>query len=141
MTELRGRRGFVLVLSILAVVVAGALIVATHVAVSLEHRVAANAIDRQRAFTASEYALWTAAATWDGANAALPRGGAATRVIHVLRDSATVTTVRLDHDLYWLVAEAEVGRARRRSGVNVKVTSDSTGTSVQPVRRSWVEVH
>lgn len=130
-----------LVLSILAVVIAGALIVATHAVVTLEHRVAADAMDRQRAFATSEYALWTTIGSWDDANAALQRGGVTRKVVHVLRDSASVTTVRLGDELYWLTADARVGEARRRTGINVRVTEDSSGRRVEPVRRSWVEVH
>lgn len=125
----------------MAVVVAGALIVATHVAVSLEHRVAASALDRQRAFAAAEYALWTAVGEWVEANAELALGEESARVIHVLRDSATVRTVRLSEELYWVVAESAVGDATRRTGVNVRVREDSLGRTVETVRRSWVEVH
>lgn len=137
----RPRAGFALVLAIMAVAVAGGLIVATHVAVTLEHRVAASAIQRQRAFSVAEYGLWNSVASWDEANAAMPRGGELTEVVNVLSDSATVTTVRLGEELYWVVSEAEVGEARRATGVNVRVTADSTGMIVEPVRRSWVEVH
>src|SRR5688500_14828006 len=48
------RTGFALVLSILAVVLVGALIIATHVAMTLEHTVSSAATRRQRAFAASE---------------------------------------------------------------------------------------
>ena len=128
-------------LAVLAVIVAGALIVATHVAVDLEHRVAARTLDRQRAFAAAEHGLWTTVADWNEAAATMPRGGATTRVMHVLRDSAVVTTVRLNDELYWVTAEAVVGDARRRTGVNVRAWTDSSGLRVERVRRSWVEVH
>lgn len=145
MTDGRRRDGFALLLAILAVVVAGALIVATHAAVHLEHGVAAAAIVRQRAFAASENALWHSVASWNAANLALPVSGSTRVVVFAGRDSAMVTTVRLSGEIYWVVADAEAGdgvrRARRRTGINVRVVSDSTGTSVSPVRRSWVEVH
>lgn len=141
MTDRTGRGGFALVLAILAVVVAGALIVATHVAVTLEHRMAASAIARQRAFAASEFALWASVAGWDSSSLALQPGGASVRVFPAGGDSATVTTTRLDERTYWLVAEAAVGEARRRTGVNVLVSTDSTETHVRRVSRSWVDLH
>lgn len=132
-------------LAILAVLVAGALIVATHVAVNLEHTASAAALSRQRAFAASEYGLWFSVANWDAGNSALAPGGARTTVIRGAADSATITTVRLNEELYWLVAEAQVGdltrRARRRSGINVRVASDSTGVRITPLPRSWTELH
>jgi hypothetical protein len=140
-TDRTGRRGFALVLAILAVVVAGALIVAAHIAVTLEHRMAASAIARQRAFAASEFGLWSAVAGWDSSSLALPPGGATVRVFHAGGDSATVTTFRLDERTYWLVAEAAVGEARRRTGANVLVSTDSTETFVRRVSRSWVDLH
>jgi len=141
----RQRRGFVLVLAILAVIVAGALIVATHAAVNLEHTAAGAAIGRQRAFAASEYGLWFSVANWEAANLTLAPGGARTAVIRGAGDSATITTVRLNDDVYWITADAQVGdparRARRRTGINVYVVSDSTGVRVTPVPRSWADLH
>lgn len=140
-TERPARRGFALVLAILAVVVAGALIVATHVAVNLEHRMAAAAVSRQRAFAASEHALWSAVTEWDSASLSLLPGSATTRVVHAGGDSAMLTTLRLNDRMYWILAEAAVGEARRRTGLNVHAVPDSAGTRVQAVRRSWVELH
>lgn len=145
MTDGRRRNGFVLFLAILAVVVVAALIVAVHAALALEHATAAGAVARQRAFAASEHGLWYSVANWNAANDALPYGGSTTTIVRAAGDSATVTTVRLNAELYWLVAEAVVGsdrrRARRRTAVNVRVVSDSAGVEVSPVRRSWVELH
>jgi len=144
-TEQPARDGFALLLAILAVVVAGALIIATHAAVNLEHLGAAATIDRQRAFAASEHALWSSVANWDPSNDLLAFGGSKTVTLRAGRDSATITTVRLTQWLYWLAAEAELGdpvrRARRRTGVNVRVTSDSAGQYVSPLPRAWVELH
>lgn len=141
MTEGRARRGFALVLSILAVVLIGALIVATHVAVTLEHAASSAAIRRQRAFAASEHALWTSVAEWDAANATLQPGQSRSMVVRAAADSATVTTVRLSERLYWVVADAAVEDARRRTAVNVRAVEDSGGARVEPVRRSWLELH
>lgn len=144
MTDRPRREGFVLVLAIFAVVLVGALIVATHSAVNLEHTVAASALNRQRAFAASEHALWSSVANWNAANSALLPGGATSEVVRAVRDSAIITTVRLNAELYWLVADARVGGAkgaRRRTAVNVRVTVDTAGTRVTPVRRSWSELH
>ena len=145
MTEQPARDGFALLLAILAVVVAGALIVATHAAVNLEHLGATASIHRQRAFAASEHALWSSIANWDAANDLLSLGGSKTVTLRVGGDSATITTVRLNQSLYWLTAEAEVGdpvrRARRRTGVNVRVTPDSAGLQAAPVPRSWGDLH
>ncbi|MEO7648271.1 MAG: hypothetical protein ABIV11_08565 [Gemmatimonadaceae bacterium] len=145
MTDTRGRDGFALLLSILAVVVVGALIIATHTAVRLEHDVAVAGVNRQRAFAASENALWSSIATWDPATSALPPGGATSKVIRAGGDSATITTVRLNNEFYWLVADGRSGDpqrvARRRTAINVAVVSDSAGTRVTPVRRSWSELH
>jgi hypothetical protein len=129
------------VLAILGVVVAGALIVATHVAVTLEHRMATAAVARQRAFAATEHALWGSVAEWDESHSTLAPGAAVAEVVHAAGDSAIITTVRLSDQMYWLVAEAAVGDARRRTGVNVFARTDSTGTHVRPVIRSWVDLH
>lgn len=128
-------------LAVLAVVVVGALIVATHVAVSLDHRIAAAAMARQRALAAAEHGLWSSVADWDESHAALQPGAAVSRVVHAARDSAIITTVRLNEQMYWLVAEAAVSGSRRRTGVNVLVATDSAGTRVKPVVRSWVDLH
>lgn len=145
MTEQPAKDGFALLLAILAVVVAGALIVATHAAVNLEHLGAAATIDRQRAFAASELALWSSIANWDATNDLLPLGGSKTVTLKAGGDSATITTVRLNRSLYWVTAEAEVGgpvrRAHSRTGVNVRVTPDSAGLQAAPVLRSWSSLH
>jgi hypothetical protein len=122
-------------------VVVGALIVATHVAVALEHRMATAAMARQRAFAVAEHALWASVAAWDAAHLTLAPSAAATKVIHSAGDSATITTVRLNEQLYWLVAEAAVGDARRRTGVNVLAVTDSAGARASPIIRSWVDLH
>lgn len=124
----------------MAVVVAGALIVATHVAVTLEHRIGAAAMERQRAFAATEHALWKSIAEWDGSHSALAPGAAVREVVHSMSDSAILTTVRLNERTYWLMAEAAVGPAHRRTGLNLLAFTDSTGTFVRPVSRSWVDL-
>ena len=140
MTDQSARRGVALVLAVLAVVVIGALIIATHVAVGLEHRMAAAAMARQRALAVAEHALWGSVAGWDASLALLLPGAAAVKVVHAAGDSAIITTVRLNEHVYWLVAEAAVGDARRRTGVNVRVLDDSAGTRAGPVIRSWVDL-
>lgn len=140
MTDRSARRGFALVLAVLAVVVAGALIVATHVAVTLEHRTATAAVARQRALAAAERALWGSVAEWDESHLTLAPGAAVARVVVAAGDSATITTVRLSEQMYWLIAEAAVGDARRRTGVNVLAFTDSIGAHVRPVIRSWVDL-
>ncbi len=140
-TDAGERRGFALVLSILAVVVAGALIVATHVAVNLEHIVAAASLDRQRAYAAAEYGLWSAVAGGAAPDSALRPGEASTKIIRVERDSVTVTTVRLSERMYWITAEAIAGAAVRRSGMNVRIVVDSTGGRAEQVTRSWTELY
>ena len=141
MTDRPPREGFALAVAILGVVLIGALIIATHVAVSLEHRVAAAGMDRQRAFAMSEYALWSAVASWDAGNAALAPGAAARRIVRAGGDSAELTVVRLSEEMYWLVSDARVGDGRRRTGINVRAVPDSSGTRYEPVRRSWLELH
>lgn len=141
MIDRTARAGFALALSILGVVLIGALIIATHVAVSLEHRGAVAGIGRQRAFAMSEYALWSAVASWDPGHAALPPGSATTRIVRAAGDSAELTVVRLGEEMYWLVSDARVGAARRRTGINVRAVTDSAGTRYEPVRRSWLELH
>jgi Tfp pilus assembly protein PilX len=140
-TDRSARGGFALVLAVLAVVVVGGLIVATHVAVTLEHRMAMAAGARQRAFAATEHALWGSVAEWDESHSTLAPGAAVAKVVHAAGDSATITTVRLGEQMYWLVAEAAVGDARRRTGVNVLAFTDSTGSHARPVIRSWVDLH
>jgi hypothetical protein len=140
-TDRSARRGFALILAVLAVVVAGALIVATHVAVTLEHRMATAAAARQRAFAAAENALWKSVVEWDASHSTLAPGAGVARIVHSAGDSATITTVRLGERVYWLVAEAAVGDARRRTGVNLLTLTDSGGAHVGPVIRSWVDLH
>lgn len=137
----RGRRGFALVLSILAVVLIGALIVATHVAVTLEHAVSSASIARQRAFAASEHGLWSSVTDWEAANSALYPGQSRIRVVRAGRDSALVTTVRLSEAAFWVVSESGVDKARRRTALNMRQLTDSAGSRVEPVARSWVELH
>ena len=141
MSDRPAPKGFALVLAVLAVVVAGALIVATHVAVTLEHRMATAAFARQRAFSAAEHALWKSVAEWDPSHSSLVPGGAVAKVVHSAGDSAILTTVRLNDQAYWLVAEAAVGDARRRTGVNVVAVVDSAGARFRPLTRSWVDLH
>lgn len=141
MTDQSRREGYALVLAILGVVLVGALIVATSMAVALEHRMAVVAVARQRAFAATEHALWRSIVEWDGSLSALARGDAVTRVVPSAGDSARITTVRLNENIYWLVSEAAVGGARRRTGVNLLVVADSGGARVIPVSRSWVDLH
>lgn len=145
MNESLKRKGFVLVLAILSLVVIGGLIVATHAAVLLDHGVSVATLNRQRAFAASEHGLWHSVANWDPANSALPSGGARKSVIRVAGDSAIITTVRLNDAVYWITAEARVGgpagRAAGRSGINVRVVSDSAGARIVPLPRSWTELH
>lgn len=125
---------------VLAVVVVGALIVATHVAVTLEHRMATSVMARQRAFAVAEHALWGSVAEWDESHWTLAPGAAVARVVHAAGDSAIITTVRLNEQMYWLVAESAAGDARRRTGVNVLAFTDSIGAHVRPVIRSWVDL-
>lgn len=139
------RDGFALLLAILGVVIAGALIIATHAAVRLDHSVAVAALLRQRAFAASEHGLWHSLANWNPAGFALPVGGVSKVVVPAGGDSATVTIVRLSGEIYWVVAEAEVGdgsrSARRRTAVNVRASADSTGVRAAPLSRAWAELH
>lgn len=128
-------------LAILAVTIAGALIVATHAAVALEHGTATAVVARQRAFAVAEHALWASVAQWEEAHSTLQLGAAAEKVVRTDGDSATITTVRLTEEIYWLVADAVVGNARRRTGVNVLVVTDSAGVRASPVIRSWVDLH
>jgi hypothetical protein len=95
---------------------------------------------RQRAFAVAEHALWGSIAEWDESHSTLAPGAAASRVVVAAGDSATITTLRLSEQVYWLVAEAAVGDARRRTGVNVLSGTDSAGPHVRPVIRSWVEL-
>ncbi|MGK2935274.1 MAG: hypothetical protein ACSLFE_08565, partial [Gemmatimonadaceae bacterium] len=112
----------------------------THVAVTLEHRMATSVMARQRAFAVAEHALWGSVAEWDESHWTLAPGAAVARVVHAAGDSAIITTVRLNEQMYWLVAESAAGDARRRTGVNVLAFTDSIGAHVRPVIRSWVDL-
>lgn len=137
----RRRRGFALVLSILAVALIGALIVATHFAVTLEHSVSSASIARQRAFAASEHGLWSSVADWQAANGALQPGQSRTSIVHAGRDSSIVTTAMIGERMFWVTSESGVDGARRRTALNVRQLTDSAGLGVEPVSRSWVELH
>lgn len=135
------RAGFALVLSILAVVLIGALIVATHIAVTIEHSVSSASINRQRAFAASEHALWTSLAEWNAANTALQPGQSRATVLRSGADSSTVTIARVGQRVFWVVSESSVAKARRRTALSVAEVVDSAGARVEPIARSWVELH
>lgn len=124
---------------------AGALIIATHAAVSLEHDVAAAAMIRQRAFAASEHALWSTVAGWSVEHFSLATGGSARIAVAAGNDSATVTVVRASDEIFWLVADAEVAAGprvgRRRTAISVRASRDSLGVRVEPVPRSWIALH
>lgn len=149
MSALRCRRpkirehGFALAGALLAVVLIGALVAGVFFATVEETTVGSAFRARGLALNAAESALETTLSGTALARAdSLPVGSP----YSITGAIANVYVTRLDSSLYWLVAESQSGadgtRARRRIGLTVKVTADSSNAPVV-VRipgQAWVEL-
>jgi hypothetical protein len=115
------RRGFALAVSMMAIVVIGALIAGAFFASTQEYRVGRNTLVGQRAFSVAEFGLNKEISEWDrGRN--LPGGMAVGEVDatpqHVVDgDTAFVTITKLNENTFWVVSEgqASMGNAQLKS--------------------------
>ena len=115
------RRGFALAVSMMAIVVIGALIAGAFFASTQEYRVGRNTLVGQRAFSVAEYGLNKEISQWDrGRN--LPGGMDVGEVdaspVHVVDgDTAFVTITKLNENTFWVVSEgqASMGNAQLKS--------------------------
>ena len=115
------RPGFALAVSMMAIVVIGALIAGAFFASTQEYRVGRNTLVGQRAFAVAEYGLNREISEWDRSRN-LPGGmqvGAidSSRVWVTDGDSAFVKITKLNDNTFWVVSEGEasIGNAQLRS--------------------------
>jgi hypothetical protein len=115
------RRGFALAVSMMAIVVIGALIAGAFFASTQEYRVGRNTLVGQRAFTVAEFGLNKEISEWDRARN-LPGGMStgeidASQVYVVDGDTAFVTITKLNDNTFWVVSEgqASMGNAQLKS--------------------------
>ena len=115
------RRGFALAVSMMAIVVIGALIAGAFFASTQEYRVGRNTLVGQRAFTVAEFGLNKEISEWDRSRN-LPGGMStgeidASQVYVVDGDTAYVTITKLNDNTFWVVSEgqASMGNAQLKS--------------------------
>lgn len=143
----QGRRGFVLVAALIAIVLIGALAVGVLFATTEDTRAGSSAVARDIALMATESAT---AMTISDPSTTLPGLiGPAGTVFHRvdgLGSPVIVHITRLDSALYWIVADAVPDRvhlgARRRIGVVVNaVEGVDRSITIDPIlQRSWSEL-
>lgn len=114
----RPRRGIALVLSIVAIVVIGALIGGAFFSSSQEYRIGRNSIVEQRAFAAAEMGVNNALLRYGpGSNALIPvtlgNPGDTNQFVTVtpMGDSAQVTVTRLTNNAIWISSAGSAGQA------------------------------
>jgi hypothetical protein len=114
----RPRRGIALVLSIVAIVVIGALIGGAFFSSSQEYRIGRNSIVEQRAFAAAEMGVNNALLRYGpGSNALIPvtlgNPGDTNQFTTVtpMGDSAKVTVTRLTNNAIWIASAGSAGQA------------------------------
>ena len=142
---LSNRPGFALISALLAMILATALIAAiafrasetTHSAHALTLRVAA--------FNAAESALTTALAATNASTLRTTPIGYSLPVL-TPQLGTTLTAVRTDTTIAWLVATTELHRgddvARHRIGMSVLIPRDTSQHHLTPVReRHWAELY
>jgi type II secretory pathway pseudopilin PulG len=142
-----GRRGFVLVAALLAIVLIAALAVGVLFAVTETTKSGAVAGVRERALIASESALVTAVST--GA-AQLPESigvdGTTSYRVDAEEWEVVVYITRLDSATYWIVADARqpssANGAAKRAGVFVKTAiREDHSTTIDPISElAWAEL-
>ena len=115
------RRGFALAVSMMAIVVIGALIAGAFFASTQEYRVGRNTLVGQRAFSVAEYGLNKEISQWDRSRN-LPGGMSVGEVdasqVHIVDgDTAFVTITKLNENTFWVVSEgqASMGNAQLKS--------------------------
>jgi hypothetical protein len=144
-TQLR-RRGFVLATALLALLLIAALVASVLFAALEETRIASNAGAKERSLAAAESAIELTIARWSGSDdQSIGIAGARAVTLTEGGSDVTLTIIRLDSALYWVVADAGGPASRsveRRVGALVKVHSEAgRSTTIDRVsERWWLEV-
>jgi type II secretory pathway pseudopilin PulG len=145
------RRGFALIAALISVVLLGGLIVGAFVAVSEQTRTAAGSQSGLRALIAAESAAEGDVSGWAGPRCDSVAPGL--RVEHIsLVDGFQVTTtlVRLNTEMFWLIADAKglsgaapsSAAGHRRIGLLLRRVADSAGRGslLRLEERAWSEL-
>ena len=115
------RRGFALAVSMMAIVVIGALIAGAFFASTQEYRVGRNTLTGQRAFSVAEFGLNKEISEWDRSRnlpGAMATGTIDASPVHVVDgDTAFVTITKLNDNTFWVMSEgqASMGNAQVKS--------------------------
>jgi hypothetical protein len=139
------RRGFVLAIALLSILLIAALMAAVFFATTEETRTAVAVARSETALTDAESAVFSALAAIAKGTTEPPPVGETQATSDVLGGSSVHVT-RLDSTLVWVVGESsgEGGNAGavRRVGVFAVITIDSTGSiRVSPIpERGWSEL-
>jgi len=143
----QGRRGFVLVAALIAIVLIGALALGVLFATAEDTRAGSSAVARDIALMATESAT---AMTISDRSTTLPGligpAGTVSHRVDGLGFPVIVYITRLDSALYWIVADAVPDRvhsgASRRIGVVVNaVEGIDRSITIDPIlQRSWSEL-
>lgn len=147
----RPRAAFALLAALISVVLLGALIVGAVIATTEETRTSASSALGARALAAAESAVERAIVGWVQAQAeSLAIGQRASQEAPVGDVPVTMTLIRLDSSVFWVVGEALAGgepgepgpSVRRRIGILVRRATDSAGrvTIFRFEERPWVEL-
>jgi len=142
------RRGIVLAVALLAIVVIGALVAGSAFATMQEYRIGQNALAEQRAFGVAEMGLNGVLARWgtggwDTLSIAAPGDDTSYTVATAAGDQAVVTITRLTDSTLWVVAEgvAEAGDAARRSVRRTNLVLRVRRDTLYPVaQRPWAQL-
>lgn len=140
------RRGFVLAVALLALLLIAALVATVLFAALEETRIATGAVSKERSLVEAETAIEMTIAHWPGLHDQAV-GVAGSRSSSLMQDGSevTVTVTRLDSTLYWIVADAGGPASRsseRRIGalLKVRITADGSATIDRLPERWWLDV-
>lgn len=123
---MRSRRGVALLLALVALLIIAALVSATLLRVQSDVRLAREGMTRRRAEVAAERVLRLGLASTSSATLrALPIGASLVNTDATDAVTTTLTTIRVDTTLAWLVASSSAptvrGAARARLGVSALI--------------------
>ena len=140
------RRGVALLLALIALLLIGALVVATLFQVQSDARAAGDAMARRRAEVAAERVLRTTiAATSSAAMRALPIGGVRTSTDLTNGVTTILTAVRTDSTLAWLTASASApsvrGTARAQLGVSASIAPVGSAPLQVIPGDAWTQIY
>lgn len=142
------RRGFALVMALLAILCLGAVLIPLAFTAREDHSLSRANRDAHRAFAAAELAAWRALAVFDSSHLDMLRGAALPVAVNVESvDSAAGMIVRLGDRVFLATGEAAVRGdgepVRRRVGLLALAARDSAGSTVVSLLpgRHWLELH